>query len=89
MTNPFYSDDDTVQGLYVTPTGRLTYKTLYLNSVELAERFTEHLHKIFAVRPYSSEYRLVMTVQTTTMTVTATKGKAKHSALVAELLARV
>ena len=44
MINPHYRDEDVVQGLYPSPAGRLSYKVLYLNSVELAASFVDHLH---------------------------------------------
>jgi hypothetical protein len=86
LRNPHYRDEDIVVGLYASPTGRLSYKTLYLDSIELAERFAAHLHQVFQSRPYASEYALKVEVITTTQKVTATKGKAKHSAAVAEML---
>ncbi|MCY1555314.1 hypothetical protein D9M68_919650 [compost metagenome] len=81
-----YRDDDIVTGLYATPTGRLSYKTLYLDSRELAERFAAHLDRVFQNRPYAKEFELRLEILTTTQTVTATKGKIKHSAIVAETL---
>lgn len=86
LQNPHYRDEDIVQGLYVSPTGRLSYKTLYLNSVELAEQFIAHLHSVFKSRPYAKNYALKLEVITTTQKVTATKGKVKHSAQVKEVL---
>tara|TARA_R110000868_G_scaffold234868_3_gene488542 strand:- start:552 stop:947 length:396 start_codon:yes stop_codon:yes gene_type:complete len=86
MINPHYRDEDIVQGLYPSPTGRLSYKTLYLNSLELAESFVEYLHSLFKNRPYANSYNLKIEVKTTTEKVTATKGKAKHSAQVNETL---
>ncbi|MNR55714.1 hypothetical protein D3C85_1761440 [compost metagenome] len=86
MINPHYRDDDIVQGLYPSPAGRLSYKTLYLNSLELAESFVEYLHSLFKNRPYANSYNLKIEVKTTTEKVTATKGKTKHSAQVKETL---
>ena len=86
MVNPHYRAEDIVQGLYPSPTGRLSYKVLYLNSVELAENFVEYLHSLFKNRPYADNYALKIEVKTTTEKVTATKGKAKHSAQVNETL---
>ena len=82
-----YEDQDIVQGLYVSPTGRLTYKTLYLDNEALAHRFVQRLQWLFKSRPYHDNYKLFVSVEKTTMTVTATKGKAKHSAIVAEQVA--
>ncbi|MEO8644941.1 hypothetical protein [Pseudomonas sp.] len=87
LRNEFYEDEDLVKGLYVSPTGRLTYKTLYLDSEALAHRFASKLVDIFKSRPYRDHYKLAVTVECTTMTVTATKGKIKHSASVANHLA--
>lgn len=82
----FYRDEDIVAGLYARPTGRLSYKTLYLDSVEPAERFVAHLHQAFQRRPYANEYSLKVEVITTTQKVAATKGRTKHSASIAETL---
>ena len=81
-----YNNNDNVSGLYVSPTGRITYKTLYLNSIELAEQFIQYLHTLFKNRPYAQHYTLRLEVTTTSQKVTATKGKLKHSAQVAEVL---
>ena len=86
LRDPGYSDEDMVRGLYVSPAGRLTWKELYLNSTELAEKFVECLHVQFEGRTYAKAYSLRVEVQTTTQTVTATKGKAKHSPLVAAFI---
>lgn len=86
MINPHHGDEEIVQGLYPSSTGRLSYKTLYLNSIELAENFVEYLHSLFKNRPYANSYNLKIEVKTTTEKVTATKGKAKHSAQVKETL---
>lgn len=83
-----YRDDDVVKGLYSTPTGRLSYKTLYLDSRELAEQFAEHLTRLFQSRLYSDEFEIKLEVLTTTQTVTATKGKIKHSAIVRETISK-
>lgn len=81
-----YRDDDVVTGLYATPTGRLSYKTLYLDSKELAEHFADYLRSLFKNRPYAAEFELKVEVLTTTQTVTSTKGKLKHSAIVLQTL---
>lgn len=86
MQNPHYEDDDVVRGLYASPTGRLTFQILYLDSVELAEQFVAHLTRLFKNRPYRNEFAIKVEVVTTTQTVTATKGKLKHSALVRQTL---
>lgn len=86
LRQEFYENEDLVKGLYVSPTGRLTYKTLYLASEALAQKFAAKLADIFKDRPYRDHYKLAVTVERTTKTVTATNGKIKHSALVANNL---
>ena len=88
LQNEHYDDEDVVVGLFATPTGRLSYKTLYLDSVELAERFIDHLHQVFKARPYANHYALKLDVVITSQTVTATKGRTKHSLLVVEELVK-
>lgn len=87
LRHKFYEDEDIVEGLSVSPTGRLSYKTLYLDSKELAQKFAERLVDLFKHRSYRDHYILAVSVERTTMTVTATKGKIKHSAQVASYLA--
>lgn len=79
LRQEFYEDEDIVKGLFASPNGRLSYKTLYLDSVELAERLAERLAELFKNRPYRHHYKLVVSVERTTKTATATKGKIKHS----------
>jgi hypothetical protein len=86
MHNPHYEGDDIVKGLYASPTGRLTFQALYLDSVELAEKFATYLTRLFKNRPYRKDFAIKVEVITTTQTVTATKGKLKHSALVKQIL---
>lgn len=86
LQDAHYQNDDIVKGLYATPTGRLSYQTLYLDSRELAERFATYLNRLFQNRPYAAEFELKLEILTTTQTVTATKGKIKHSALVTQTL---
>lgn len=83
----YYENEDLVKGLSVSPTGRLSYKTLYLDSKELAEKLVVRLADLFKNRPYRDHYKLSVSVERTTMTVTATKGKIKHSDQVASYLA--
>lgn len=78
LRNEFYEDDDLVKDLFVSPTGRLSYKTLYLDSEALARQFAASLVELFKNRPYRNHYKMAVTVERTTMTVTATKGKIKH-----------
>ncbi len=87
LRNEPYEDEDLVKGLSVSPTGRLSYKPLYLDSKELAEKLAERLADLFKNRPYRDHYKLAVYVERTTMTVTATKGKIKHSDQVGSYLA--
>jgi hypothetical protein len=87
LRNEFYEDDDLVKDIFVSPAGRLSYKTLYLDSEALAQQFAASLVELFKNRSYSNHYKMAVTVERTTMTVTATKGKIKHSALVTSYLA--
>lgn len=87
LRQEFYEDNDIVKGLYVSPTGRLSYKTLYLESEDLAKKLAQRLAELFKNRPYRDHYKLVVSIEHTTMTVTATKGKIKHSEQVASYLA--
>jgi hypothetical protein len=41
------NEDEIIKGLYVTPTGRITWHTLYLNNRQLAENLVKHLNVIF------------------------------------------
>lgn len=86
MHDSHYEPDDNIQSVYASPTGRLTSKPLYLDSVELAEQFVAHLTHLFKNRTYRNEFAIKVEVVTTTQTVTATKGKLKHSALVRQTL---
>ena len=36
LRNPYYRDEAIFVGLYASPAGRLSYKTLYLDNIELA-----------------------------------------------------
>lgn len=87
LQSEYYENDDLVAGLYETPSGRLTYKILYLDSVALADAFIQRLHQIFRSRDYAEHYVLKRDVLTTTQTVTATRGREKHSKQVEAFLA--
>ncbi|RJX74913.1 hypothetical protein [Pseudomonas sp. LS-2] len=86
LKNPNYEDDDLVAGLYVSPNGRLTYDTLYLDDLALAEAFASHLDVIFQKRKYAGQYALRVEVATTTQTVTATKQRLRCSEAVRSVL---
>lgn len=87
LSNPGYEDDDLVAGLYVSPSGRLTYATLYLDDFALALEYAAYVNQVFSARRYAGLYALRVELATTTMTVTATKMRARCSAAVRELLA--
>ncbi|CZT26078.1 hypothetical protein [Pseudomonas cerasi] len=80
LRNEHYEDEDIVKGLSVSLIRRLSFKTLYLDSEELAQAFAGKLADLFKNRPYRGHYQLVVSVEQTMMTVTANKGKIKHSA---------
>ncbi|MDU8358422.1 hypothetical protein [Pseudomonas syringae group sp. J309-1] len=81
LRNEHYEDEDLVKDLSVSPTGRLSYKTLYLDSKDLAEQLAERLADLFKSRPYRDHYSLAVSVERTTMTVTATKVSVRASPL--------
>lgn len=76
-----------VSGLSVTPTGRLTWKCLYLDSEELAFAFREYLYGLFENRKYAHDCEIAVKVSSSTETKTVTKYKERHSAAVRETLA--
>lgn len=76
-----------IKGLSVTPTGRLTWKSLYLDSEELAFAFREYLYGLFENRKYAHDCTITVKVSSSTETKTVTKYKERHSAAVRETLA--
>ncbi|WPO97508.1 hypothetical protein SFA35_12555 [Pseudomonas sp. HR96] len=86
LRNPGYEDDDLVAGLYVSPAGRLTYSTLYLDDLTLAHQYAAYVDQVFSERRYAGLYALRVEIAATTMTVTATKMRAllSHSQKSAE-----
>jgi len=82
----YRDEQELVRGLSASPTGRLTFKTLYLDSEELAYAFREHLHLLFENRKYADDFIIEVAVKTTTETKTATKYKLWHSTAVREAL---
>jgi hypothetical protein len=73
-------DGEMVTGLYPSPSGRLSWKELYLDNDDLAYQFREYLHRIFDGRKYGDNYSLSVEIKTSTCTKTVTKLKLKHSA---------
>lgn len=86
LRNNGYEDDDLVAGLYVSPSGRLTYSTLYLDDLALAHQFAAYVDQVFSERRYVGLYALRVELATTTITVTATKMRARCSATVRKVL---
>ncbi|WP_318482543.1 hypothetical protein [Photobacterium leiognathi] len=84
----YESDADFVVTLGVSPTGRLTNKGVYLDSVELAEEFAEHLTSVFDKRKYKSNYEIKVVVRKSTCTKTVTRHKIADSQKVREYLAK-
>jgi hypothetical protein len=78
--------NELVTGLYPSPTGRITWQQLCLDSEELAYAFREHLRCLFEQRRYSDGYRLTVAIETSTETKTVTKLKLRHSAAAREIL---
>jgi hypothetical protein len=79
-------DDEMVKCLYPSPSGRLSWKELYLDDDDLAYQFREYLHEIFESRKYCDNYTLNVEIKTSTSTKTVTKLKLKHSAQVRDTL---
>lgn len=42
----------------ISPNGRLRYRHLFLDSIELANEFVEYLHGIFKKRKYKNDYKI-------------------------------
>lgn len=75
-----------VKGLSISPTGRLTWKKLYLDSEELAYAFREYLFGLFEGRKYADHFTITVKVSSSIETKTVTKYKERHSAAVRETL---
>ena len=72
--------DESMVSLCFSPTGRLTYKELCLDSVELADAFAEHLKSLVAKRSYNVEISVL--VQTSTWTKRTRAKRKEHSEMV-------
>ena len=72
--------DESMVSLSFSPTGRLTYKELFLDSVELANAFAEHLKTLVDKRSYNVE--ISVSVQTSTWTKRTTAKRKEHSEIV-------
>lgn len=72
--------DESMVSLSFSPTGRLTYKELFLDSIELANAFAEHLKTLVDKRSYNVE--ISVSVQTSTWTKRTTAKRKEHSEIV-------
>ncbi len=79
-------NDDTLITLSVSPSGRLSKKQLYLNSIELVNSFFVYLESIFTKRSYKDNYKMEIVVDTSTWMKRVTKAKDEHSEKVLALL---
>ncbi|MGR0306385.1 hypothetical protein [Acinetobacter beijerinckii] len=70
----------------VSSTGRLCKKSVYLDSLELAEDFAVYLHELFKKRKYNSDYRIELLVDTTSSGKTVSRWKEIDSQNVRDLL---
>ena len=50
--------DNSIRRIGVSPNGRLRNGDLYLDSIELANDFSEYLHQIFSKRKYKDHYKI-------------------------------
>lgn len=82
----FGSEDNTLIFLGVSSTGRLSNKFLYLNSVELAEKFVEHLKLKFRNRSYKNSFVFKVSVLTVSSPKLVTRYKIRDSEKVLSLL---
>lgn len=79
-------DENSMITLSVSPNGRLRGKSIYLESLELAEEFSSFLHQVFSQRKYKSDYSLEVVVETSSRGKTISRWKAENSQKVRGLL---
>ena len=79
-------DENSMITLSVSPNGRLRGKSIYLESLELAEEFSSFLHQVFSQRKYKSDYSLEVVVETSSRGKTISRWKAEDSQKVRGLL---
>ena len=79
-------DENSMITLSVSPNGRLQGKSIYLESLELAEEFSSFLHQVFSQRKYKSDYSLEVVVETSSRGKTISRWKAEDSQKVRGLL---
>jgi len=72
-------DDETIVAVSVGPSGKLSYKLIILESIELAEEFVNFLKIKFEKREYKGTYNIEVKVDSSTSTKTITKLKENHS----------
>ncbi len=68
-------DDNSMITVGVSPAGRLRGKSIYLDSIELAEQFAAFLHQQFEKRKYKSNYTIEVLVDTTSQGKTVIRWK--------------
>lgn len=78
----WWADEGTMIKLSVSPNGRLRNKACYIESVELAEAFVDHIRKLFSKRPYKELYKIEINVHTSSRNKTITRWKEKDSAAI-------
>ncbi|MHA3980993.1 hypothetical protein [Acinetobacter venetianus] len=79
-------DEDSMIIVGVSSNGRLCRKSVYLDSLELAEDFAIYLHELFKKRKYNSDYRIELIVETTFSGKTVSRWKEIDSKKVREVL---
>ncbi|EHZ2906713.1 hypothetical protein CIR72_RS23240 [Vibrio parahaemolyticus] len=79
-------DENSMIKLSVSPSGRLRGKSIYLESLELAEEFSCFLHQLFSQRKYKADYSLEVVVETSSRGKTISRWKAEDSQKVRDVL---
>lgn len=79
-------DDNSMVTVGVSPVGRLRGKSIYLDSVELAEQFADYLHEVFESRKYKSNYTIEVRVETTSRGKIVSRWKEADSQSVRDVL---
>ncbi|EOE2122066.1 hypothetical protein ACKBNH_004343 [Vibrio vulnificus] len=79
-------DENSMITLSVSPAGRLRGKSIYLESLELAEEFASFLHQVFSQRKYRSDYSLEVVVETSSRGKTISRWKTEDSQKVRDVL---
>lgn len=82
----WWADDNSMITLSVSPNGRLRGKECYIESVELAEAFEQHIRKVFSKRPYKELYKLKIEVRTSSRNKTVTRWKEQDSKAIKQVL---